>query len=109
MGGSFWWAFVGRHGASGFGTAAHTEFQTLVDAKKLKNVATEQSYLNGRRVPFGTAGSSRADAVLNNTNGTVRQVFDLKTGRAFLSPQQQSNYLNHVPGINKANQITVIR
>ena len=96
-------------GQRGFGTAAHTEFKSLVDAKQLKNVATEASYINGRPVPYGTAGSSRADAVLFNSNGSVRQVFDLKTGRAVLSNTQFNNYIQNVPGVTNANQITVLK
>ncbi|WP_159452135.1 RHS repeat-associated core domain-containing protein [Hymenobacter roseosalivarius] len=96
-------------GQKGFGTAAHKEFQTLIDAKGLKNVATERSYLGGRVVPYGTKGSSRADVVLTRSNGQVRQVFDLKTGGAKLSDSQVGKYIKNVPGVNKANQISEIR
>ncbi len=96
-------------GSRGFGTAAHSEFKSLVDAKGLKNVATEKSFLNGRPVPYGTPGSSRADAVLMGKGGNVRQVFDLKTGSAVLSPNQAAKYLQNVPGINSPKQITTLR
>jgi len=96
-------------GEKGFGTLAHSEFKTLVDAKGLKNVATEVSYKSGQIVKYGTPGSTRADAVLMNNNGTVRQIFDLKTGNATLGQRQMNNYLNNVPGINSSNQIKIIK
>ncbi len=82
-------------GQKGFGTAAHTDFKSLVDARGLKNVATEQSFLNGRSVGYGTSGSSRANAVLLNSNGTVKRVFDFKTGSSVLSPTQSAKYINN--------------
>ncbi|WP_337040316.1 RHS repeat domain-containing protein [Emticicia sp. 17c] len=96
-------------GQKGFGTAAHTEFKKLVDSSGLKNVATEQSYLNGRPVKYGTKGSSRADVVLLNDDGTIKQVFDFKTGQAVLSPKQSTRYINNIPGVSDSNQITVIK
>jgi RHS repeat-associated protein len=96
-------------GQRGFGTLAHSELKRLVDAKGLKNVATETSYLNKASVSYGTNGSSRADVVLLNSNGTVKHIFDLKTGSAQLSERQISQYINNVPGVSSAKQITPIR
>jgi hypothetical protein len=96
-------------GEKGFGTAAHTDFKTLIDGSGLKNIATEQTYLGGRQITYGASGSSRADVVLLNNSGTVKRVFDFKTGSAVLSPTQATKYINNVPGISKASQIKVIR
>jgi hypothetical protein len=79
----------------------------------LKNVATERSFLNvngtKQAVGYGAGGSSRADVILKNADGTVKQIFDLKTGRATLSTRQINNYIKNVPGITKPSQITPIR
>jgi len=93
-----------KEGEKGFGTAAHTELKSLVDAKGLKGVSTEQSYLNGAKVPYGTKGSSRAD-IIHSLNGSEMNIFDLKTGGAKLSPNQVGQYIKNVPGITKASQI----
>lgn len=100
-------------GQKGFGTAAHSEFKSLVDAKGLKNVATEKSFLNigGTKqvVNYGTKGSSRADIVLMNKNGTVKRIYDFKTGNASLTSRQVNRYINNVPGISSPSQIKPIR
>lgn len=96
-----------KEGEKGFGIAAHSEFKSLVDAKGLKGVSTEVSYVKGAQRPYGTAGSSRADVVLSR-NGAVSHVFDLKTGSATLSTKQVGNYIKNVPGINSASQIKPI-
>lgn len=91
-------------GQKGFGTAAHTELKNLVDAKGLKGVSTEQSYLNGALVKYGTKGSIRADIVLSGSGGPI-SILDLKTGGATLSPNQVGKYIQNVPGITNASQI----
>jgi hypothetical protein len=76
-----------KEGEKGFGTAAHSEFKSLVDAKGLKGVTTEASYKGGQTATYGTAGSSRADVALSR-NGAVTHIFDFKTGSGTLSTKQ---------------------
>lgn len=51
-------------------------------------VRTEVSYLNGKIVPYGTKGSARLDAAVYDKTGNLVHVFDIKTGKATLSPAQ---------------------
>ncbi len=97
-----------QEGEKGFGTAAYTEFKNLVDASNLKNVSTEKSFKNDLVVKYGTAGSVRADVVLQSSKGSVLQIWDLKTGSAILSAKQTTNYIQNVPGVIKPSQITAI-
>jgi len=96
-----------KEGQRGFGTAAHTEFQQLVESAEMKGVKTEASYLAKKTVSYGTKGSSRADVVVTR-NGKVIHVFDLKTGKAVLSDAQVTKYVRNVPGLKSAKQVTAI-
>ena len=79
------------------GTRKHSLFENLVNALGRNNLHTEVSYLNGRVVPRGTQGSVRLDVVegsaLNPTS-----VYDLKTGKAGLTPSRISQIQSHIPG-----------
>ncbi|MDN3583993.1 hypothetical protein [Mucilaginibacter flavus] len=97
-----------KEGEKGFGTAAHTEFKSLVDAKGFKGITTETSFRNNASVAYGTKGSVRTDVALSR-NGVVSHVFDLKTGSATLSTKQISNTIKNVPGISSSSQVTAIR
>lgn len=46
---------------------------------------TEVTYKNGIRVDYGTKGGVRLDAVEYNLDGTIKAVYDLKTGKAGLT------------------------
>ncbi len=74
----------------------HSEFEQAV--KDLNNplLKTEVSYKNGIVVPRGTAGSVRLDVVEYNPNGTVKAIFDLKTGKAGLTQTRINQILSHV-------------
>lgn len=52
---------VGLGRAAAYGTRAHAAFEAEVNALGRSDLATEVSYLNGRVVPRGTAGSVRLD------------------------------------------------
>jgi|GEM_PF-1744323 len=95
-------------GKKGFGTAVHSEFKKLVDARNLDGVSTEQSYLNGNKVPYGTKNSVRADVVFSQYGSPI-SIFDLKTGRATLSSDQVGKYIQNVPGITSPAQITKLK
>ncbi|MDN3583991.1 hypothetical protein [Mucilaginibacter flavus] len=97
-----------KEGEKGFGTAAHTQFKSLVDAQGLKGVATEQSYLGKDVAKYGIKGSTRAEVTLSR-NGAVSHVFDFKTGSATLSTKQVSNTIKNVPEISSSSQVTAIR
>jgi hypothetical protein len=79
------------------GTRAHAAFQAEVKALGNANIATEQSYLNGRLVPRGTPGSIRVDVVEGPLNAPT-SVYDLKTGGAKLTPSRIQQIQQHVPG-----------
>jgi len=61
------------------------------------NLATEVSYLNGRVVPRGTAGSVRLDVVEGPLTAPTA-IFDLKTGSATLTPARVQQIQQHIPG-----------
>ncbi|MDN8654501.1 RHS repeat-associated core domain-containing protein [Stenotrophomonas indicatrix] len=79
------------------GTLIHSEFKRLVDTTcPTSAYRAEVSYLNGDIVPYGTAGSSRADVVYGKI-GSPTMVFDLKTGWAYLSWGQFQKYGKNLP------------
>jgi hypothetical protein len=76
-----------------YGTEVHTEFAAI---NKGKGYVSEQSYLNGRPVDYGTKGSIRIDAA----SGTIEKpvcVCDLKTGGATLTQQRLQQLQQHLP------------
>jgi RHS repeat-associated protein len=89
-------ATVGPGSGPVYGTAVHSAFQVEVDALGNANLATEQSYLNGEIVDYGTPGSVRLDVVegpLDNPS----TVYDLKTGSATLTPSRILQIQSHLP------------
>ncbi|MBE0447972.1 MAG: hypothetical protein IBX64_07740, partial [Actinobacteria bacterium] len=94
------------------GTKKHTVFKQEV--KKLDNplLDTEVTYLNGKIENYGTKGGVRLDVVEYNPDGTIKAVYDLKTGGATLSPQRIDQILTHIlgPGIpNPGIPVTMIK
>ena len=88
---------VGEGSGPVYGTNVHTAFQAEVDALGNPSLFTEQSYLNGEPVDYGTPGSIRVDV----GEGTVDQptaVYDLKTGSATLSPGRIFQIQSNLPG-----------
>jgi RHS repeat-associated protein len=79
------------------GTLIHSEFKRLVDTTCPASMyRTEVSYKNGTPANYGESGSSRADVVF----GPIRQpfaVYDLKTGRAYITIRQANAYGANLP------------
>lgn len=79
------------------GTLKHTEF-----AKQIKNLNNpllkpEVTYKNGKIVPYGTKDGVRLDAVEYNSDGTIKAVYDLKTGYAGLTNKRTQEIQKHLP------------
>ncbi|KIL37412.1 hypothetical protein SD71_01770 [Cohnella kolymensis] len=79
------------------GTLKHTQFAN--DIRKLNNplLQAEVTYKNGQIVPYGTKGGVRLDAVEYNSDGTIKAVFDLKTGKAGLTDKRIQDINSHLP------------
>ena len=90
---------VGPGSGAVYGTLIHSEFANLVEGLGNSNLATEVSYLGGKVVPYGTAGSIRVDA-LEGALESPTQVFDLKTGNASLSATRIDQIQSQIPGGN---------
>ena len=87
---------VGDGSGSVYGTAVHGAFKAEVQALDNPSLFSEQSYLNGVPVKYGTPGSIRIDV----GEGTVEDptaVYDLKTGGARLSPARIQQIQMHLP------------
>lgn len=79
------------------GTLKHSEFAKQV--KELNNplLQAEVTYKNGQLVTYGTKGGVRLDVVEYNVDGTIKAVYDLKTGKAGLTNSRIQEILNHLP------------
>jgi hypothetical protein len=80
-----------------YGTKVHRAFEAEVRGLGNANLATEQSYLNGRLVPRGTPGSVRVDVVEGPLTAPTK-IYDLKTGGAKLNSSRIEQIQQHVPG-----------
>jgi len=78
------------------GTRMHTEFSKQVSQISKGRLKTEVSYKNGQVVPRGTRGSVRVD-VLRGRLDKPREIWDLKTGNARLTPQRIQQIRRHLP------------
>lgn len=87
------------------GTKKHTLFQIGVDKLNNSLLRTEVSFKNGVEVPRGTAGSVRLDVVEYNVDGTIKQVFDLKTGSASLTQQRIQQIQVNLPNLAPVSEI----
>ena len=91
------------------GTQKHDYARRLLQRYQIatgqrQHLQTEQSFLGGRRVSYGTPGSSRPD-VFDRTTG---RVFDYKFTRNPNSPisqAQQARNLANVPGVTSQTAI----
>lgn len=83
------------------GTLKHSEFAKQVKGLNDPLIQSEVTYKNGQIVPYGTKGGVRLDVVEYNSNGTIKAVYDLKTGKAGLTngriQQIQNNLPNNAP------------
>ncbi|HTW34006.1 MAG TPA: hypothetical protein VMD53_05250 [Rhizomicrobium sp.] len=89
-------AKVGPGSGRFHGTAVHSSFRVEVDALGNANISTEQSYLNGRVVPYGTRGSVRVDVVEGPLDSPTA-AYDLKTGKAPLTQSRIEQVRSHLP------------
>jgi hypothetical protein len=88
------------------GTLIHSEFEALVTSLgPASGFTAEVSYKNGVVVPYGTAGSSRADVVFGSLAAPTA-VYDLKTGWAYMSIGQAKAYGANLP---TGTPFTIIR
>jgi RHS repeat-associated protein len=101
-------AQAGNGSGAVYGTKVHTLFKAAVKdlGKSGFDVDAEVSYLNTKRVPYGTEGSVRADVILGN-RAEPTMVYDLKTGTAKMTARQLKNYMTHLPP--SVQEIKVIR
>ncbi len=88
---------VGTCEGSVYGTRVHSAFEAEVNALGNANLTTEVSYRKGRFVPRGTPGSVRLDVVEGPLTAPTA-IYDLKTGRARLTPARIQQIQQHIPG-----------
>ncbi len=79
-----------------YGTLVHTAFRKTVETLNNPTLFTEQSYLKGIPVDYGTSGSVRVD-VAEGTVLNPTAIFDLKTGAAVLTPARILQIQSHLP------------
>jgi hypothetical protein len=72
------------------GTYRHTLFKNEVDTifGDSQLIKTEQSFAGGRSVEYSTKGSVRVDVIEYNQDGTVKAIYDLKTGSVSLTSER---------------------
>lgn len=75
----------------------HTEFANQVKGLNNPLLQPEVTYKNGQIVPYGTKGGVRLDVVEYNPNGTIKAVYDLKTGKAGLINSRIQDIQNNLP------------
>jgi hypothetical protein len=78
------------------GTRVHSAFRRQVQGLGQRGLATEVSYLNGRVVPYGTAGAVRLDIVEGSLASPIA-VYDLKVGGTHLRPARIRQIRRHLP------------
>lgn len=79
------------------GTLIHSEFEVLVTSLgPASGFTAEVSYKSGVVVPYGTAGSSRADVIFGPL-AVPTAAYDLKTGWAYMSIGQAKAYGANLP------------
>jgi hypothetical protein len=87
---------VGPGNGAVYGTQVHGAFEAEVAALSRGDITTEVSYLAGRIVPRGTAGSVRLD-VVEGAPTTPTAIYDLKTGSASLTPGRIAQIRSQLP------------
>jgi hypothetical protein len=78
------------------GTRVHTEFAKQVQRISNRELHTEVAYRNGVRVNRNTPGSIRVDVVRGNPD-RPKEIWDLKTGGARLTPERIQQIRRHLP------------
>ena len=79
------------------GTLKHTQFANEIRNLNNPLLRPEVTYKNGKIEPYGTKGGVRLDAVEYNTDGTIKAIYDLKTGKAGLTDKRIQDIQNHLP------------
>lgn len=95
-GGEYRAATVGSGRGPVHGTRVHTEFARQVQQISKGKLHTEVAYRNGVRVNRNTPGSVRVDAVRGNPD-RPKEIWDLKTGSARLTPERIQQIRRHLP------------
>lgn len=91
-----------------FGTAVHMNLKEQVGSLRDPNFRAEVSVLKSLDETYGTKNSARIDVFENVRNGTVC-VYDIKTGKAGLSPKRILEISTKVyESFNSAQRIVVI-
>jgi hypothetical protein len=81
-----------------YGTAVHVAFGTAVRFEGLRGIGfydVEHSFKDGGDAKNGELGSIRTDVSLRNEIGDVIAIYDVKTGRAGLSPARVREIRRH--------------
>ena len=94
-------------GMGGFGTKVHTQLKQEIDTMG-GGLRGEISYLNGKEVNFGKAGSVRLDVVKGGEN-QPEAIWDLKTGGAKLTKERINQIRSHLPPQYKDIPIAEVR
>jgi RHS repeat-associated protein len=84
------------HRGPSFGTRVHSAFRGEIEAIDCSGLSPEVSYKGGDVVPPGTRGSVRVDVVQGPVDRPLR-IYDLKTGRARLTPRRIQQIRRHLP------------
>ena len=87
---------VGQGRGPVHGTRVHTEFAKQVQRISNRELHPEVAYRNGVRVNRNTPGSIRVDVVRGNPN-RPKEIWDLKTGGARLTPERIQQIRRHLP------------
>jgi hypothetical protein len=99
---------VGEGSGAVYGTKVHTAFKAEVDAMGNGTLEAEQSFRPGEGVVrYGARGSVRADVVQRDAQGNVAAVYDLKTGRAMLTPARVQQIREAIGVVVRVIQISV--
>jgi uncharacterized delta-60 repeat protein len=101
---------LGATSGNAFGIVAHGFFEDQVIASGNPLLQAEVSYTGGRPAVYrGQKNSVRLDAVLYRPNGTIKAIFDLKTGTAKLDDDQEAKIERNIPMRDRPAPIIVIR
>ena len=90
------WRAVGRGRGAVHGTRVHTEFSKQVRQISKGRLHPEVAYRNVVRVNQNTPSSIRVDVVRGNPN-RPKEIYDLKTGNARLTPKRVEQIRRHLP------------
>jgi len=101
-------------GQKGYGSALHHELDSQIRALAGRNIRAELSYRSGKVVDWSDAGCVRLDVVIGRkirlfVKVWPKQVLDLKTGRAHLTPARIAQIRRNLPLYGQLSPILEIR